>query len=89
MEWACLSCQHASCLPVALVGPPATETAMTVTRIGTHLTTQGHRKAVQTKLGRDFTQALQGFQRVQRLSAEKQRGAVEVQKRAVELAEER
>lgn len=49
---------------------------------------QGHRKAIQTKLSRDFTNALQGFQRVQRLSAEKQRGTVEVQKRAVEAAEE-
>lgn len=44
---------------------------------------------MQTKLSREFTSALQGFQRVQRLSAEKQRGTVEVQKRAVELAEER
>jgi len=49
---------------------------------------QAHRKAIQTKMGRDFTTALQGFQRVQRLSAEKQRGTVEVQKRAVEAAEE-
>ncbi|GFZ46252.1 hypothetical protein JCM24511_04499 [Saitozyma sp. JCM 24511] len=42
------------------------------------------RKPVQTKLGREFTAALTAFQRVQRLSAERQRSNVEVQKRRVD-----
>ncbi|TXT14393.1 uncharacterized protein COLE_00586 [Cutaneotrichosporon oleaginosum] len=49
---------------------------------------QAQRKAIQSKLSREYTSALQGFQRVQRLSAERQRSTVEVQKRAVELQEE-
>lgn len=42
------------------------------------------RKPVQTKLSREFTTAVASFQRVQRLSAEKQRSHVESQKRRVE-----
>ncbi|TXT13772.1 hypothetical protein VHUM_01139 [Vanrija humicola] len=49
---------------------------------------QAARKPVQAKLSREYTAALQGFQRVQRLSVEKQRTTVEVQKRAVEAAED-
>ncbi|BEJ16079.1 hypothetical protein CspHIS471_0506840 [Cutaneotrichosporon sp. HIS471] len=49
---------------------------------------QAQRKAIQSRLSREYTSALQGFQRVQRLSAERQRSTVEVQKRAVELQEE-
>ncbi|KLT43345.1 putative t-SNARE, partial [Cutaneotrichosporon oleaginosum] len=45
---------------------------------------QAQRKAIQSKLSREYTSALQGFQRVQRLSAERQRSTVEVQKRAVD-----
>jgi syntaxin 7 len=44
---------------------------------------------VQTKLSKEFTTAVAAFQRVQRLSAEKQRSHVETQKRRVEeLADE-
>jgi syntaxin 7 len=39
---------------------------------------------VQTKLSKEFTTAVAAFQRVQRLSAEKQRSHVETQKRRVE-----
>lgn len=39
---------------------------------------------MQTKLSREFTTAVASFQRVQRLSAEKQRSHVESQKRRVE-----
>jgi syntaxin 7 len=49
---------------------------------------QAHRKPVQAKTSRDYATALQSFQRVQRLSVEKQRSTVEVQRRAVEAAEE-
>lgn len=49
---------------------------------------QSHRKPVQAKLSREFGNALQSFQRVQRLSAERQRTVVDVQKRAVEEAVE-
>jgi syntaxin 7 len=45
---------------------------------------QAGRKAVQAKLSREFGSAISGFQRVQRLSAEKQRTSVETQKRRVE-----
>ena len=45
---------------------------------------QAARKPVQTKLSREFTAAVSAFQRVQRLSAEKQRYHVESQKRRVE-----
>ncbi|KAL1411264.1 SNAP receptor [Vanrija albida] len=49
---------------------------------------QAARKPIQAKLSREYTAALQGFQRAQRLSVEKQRTTVEVQKRAVEEADE-
>lgn len=42
------------------------------------------RKTVQTKLSKEFATAVAGFQRVQRLSAEKQRTHVENQKRQVD-----
>ena len=42
------------------------------------------RKPVQTKLSKEFTTALTAFQRVQRLSAERQRTSVETQKRKVD-----
>ncbi|ORY32248.1 putative t-SNARE [Naematelia encephala] len=42
------------------------------------------RKPIQSKLSREFTSALSAFQRVQRLSAEKQRSNVESQKRRVD-----
>ena len=47
-------------------------------------TTQSSRKPVQSKLSREFTTALTAFQRVQRLSAERQRTSVETQKRKVD-----
>ncbi|KAL7422203.1 SNAP receptor [Cryptotrichosporon argae] len=49
---------------------------------------QTHRKPIQAKLGREFTAALQAFQRLQRLSAERQRTGVEVQKRRVDVLAE-
>jgi hypothetical protein len=39
---------------------------------------------VQTKLSKEFTNAITAFQRVQRASAEKQRSTVESQKRTVD-----
>lgn len=48
------------------------------------LISKASRKPIQTKLSRDFTTAITAFQRVQRLSAEKQRSNVEVQKRRVD-----
>lgn len=45
---------------------------------------QASRKPVQTKLSREFGSAISAFQRVQKLSAEKQRSYVENQKRRVE-----
>lgn len=46
-------------------------------------TSPTNRKPVQSKISKDFTAALTGFQKVQRLSAERQRHYVEDQKRAV------
>ncbi|WWD15826.1 hypothetical protein CI109_100250 [Kwoniella shandongensis] len=47
------------------------------------------RKPIQTKLSKEFTNALTAFQKVQRLSAERQRSFVESQKRKVDrLVEE-
>jgi syntaxin 7 len=51
---------------------------------GCELSDQASRKAIQTKTSRDFTTAITAFQRVQRLSAERQRSNVEVQKRRVD-----
>ena len=45
---------------------------------------QSSRKPIQTKLSREFTTAISAFQRVQRLSAERQRTTVETQKRKVD-----
>lgn len=50
---------------------------------------QAARKPVQTKLSKEFTNAVAAFQKVSRLSAEKQRSHVETQRRRVEeLADE-
>lgn len=46
-------------------------------------TSPTNRKPIQSKISKDFTAALTGFQKVQRLSAERQRHYVEDQKRAV------
>jgi hypothetical protein len=47
---------------------------------------QPSRKPVQAKLSKDFTTALSAFQKVSRQSAEKQKIAVETQKRNVDAA---
>jgi hypothetical protein len=49
---------------------------------------QPSRKPVQQKLSKDFTAALSAFQKVSKLSAEKQKIAVESQKRKVDEAHE-
>lgn len=51
-------------------------------------TTMAQRKAIQNKISKDFTNALTAFQKVQRLSAERQRHFVEDQKREVQKMED-
>ncbi|KAK4686612.1 hypothetical protein P7C73_g3507, partial [Tremellales sp. Uapishka_1] len=51
---------------------------------GLRETAQNTRKPIQTKLSKEFTTALTAFKRVSQLSAERQRSAVESQKRKVD-----